>query len=253
MLIQYASDLHLEMPGNEKFLLTLPIIPRADILVLAGDIVPFARKDEFAWFFDWLSSGFRETYWIPGNHEYYDFDLSKKQGPFIENIRNNVFLVNDYVITIEQVSLIFATMWTNIRPKRQITIAKRMNDFHLIRYRGNRLTAEDLNQLHEASLSFIKNELATDINLKKVVVTHHVPTFINYPKEYFGDLLTEAFGVNLTQLIRDSGPDYWLTATTTVMSRIFRSGKHGLPQTSLVMSRTAKIAVLAGLKFLTSD
>lgn len=60
-------------------------------------------------------------------------------------------------------------------------------------------------------MAFIKNELADETpDLKKIVVTHHVPTFINYPPEYFGDVLNEAFAVNLTDYIYEHGPDYWI-------------------------------------------
>jgi hypothetical protein len=86
-----------------------------------------------------------------------------------------------------------------------------MNDFHLIRYNGDRLTAENLKIEHEISFAFIEKELLRDTpDLKKVVVTHHVPTFINYPEEYLFDVLNEAFAVELKQLIRNTAPEYWL-------------------------------------------
>ncbi|MBS1528111.1 MAG: metallophosphoesterase, partial [Bacteroidetes bacterium] len=76
---------------------------------------------------------------------------------------------------------------------------------------GNRLTAEVLSQLHKNSLAFIEQELThVSPELKTIVVTHHVPTFIRYPEIYFGDVLNEAFAVELKHFIRKLKPDYWI-------------------------------------------
>jgi len=209
MTIQYASDLHLEFVDNDYFLHNQPLKPGADILLLARDICLLRELGRYNWFFDYVSANFGTTYWIPGNHEYYHYDQANKCDSFMETIRPNVFLVNDYAVTIDNVRLICSTLWTKVKPKNQFAIEKRMNDFHLIKYNGNRLTCDDLASKHEASVAFIRDELlAAQAGLKTLVMTHHVPTFINYPPEYFGDVLNEAFAVNLNKLFMEGKPDH---------------------------------------------
>lgn len=211
MHLQYASDLHLEMNDNENFLRQNPLIPSADVLVLAGDIVPFKHVAEYAWFFDWVSANFEQTYWVPGNHEYYHYDLANKKGSFCETIRHNISLVNDYAVTMDDVRLIFSTLWTSIGQQNQIAIERGMNDFHLIKYHGNRLTSNNLRQEHETSLAFIEYELLREEAISaKMVITHHVPTLLHYPPQYLHTVLNEAFAVELKQMISALKPDYWL-------------------------------------------
>jgi len=80
MIIQYVSDLHLEFPDNKDYLLKHPIRPCADILVLAGDIMTFSSLNKNDGFFDKVSADFKSVYWLPGNHEYYHYDMSLKCG-----------------------------------------------------------------------------------------------------------------------------------------------------------------------------
>ncbi|MBK6642686.1 MAG: metallophosphoesterase [Bacteroidetes bacterium] len=195
--LQYASDLHLEFPGNKEYLKQHPLQPVADVLVLAGDIVPFAVMEKHQDFFSFVSDHFETTYWLPGNHEYYHFDIAEKCGVLNEAIRSNVFLVNNTSVVHDHVKLIFSTLWSHISPGNQWQIERSLNDFHLIKYKGNRFSAEVYNQLHVESLAFIQNELNTKEGEQMAVFTHHCPTFLHYPEQYKGDILNEAFAVEL--------------------------------------------------------
>ena len=210
MQIQYASDLHLEFPKNREFLKANPLQAKGDVLLLAGDIVPFAVMDKHKDFFSYVSDNFRESFWIPGNHEYYYFDLAKKSGTLNENIRSNVHLVNNLTVNFNSARFIFSTLWSKISPANYWQIEKSISDFQVIKYNKFRLSADRFNILHEDSLNFIASALQQKSTDKTIVVTHHVPTFMHYPEKYKGDTLNEAFGVELFELIEHSGADYWI-------------------------------------------
>jgi predicted phosphohydrolase len=207
--LQYASDLHLEFPANKEYLKQHPLQPNADVLVLAGDIVPFAVMEKHKDFFTYVSDHFETTYWLPGNHEYYHFDIAEISGGLHENIRSNVFLVNNASVVYENVKLIFTTLWSHISPGYQWQIERSLNDFHLIKHSGYRFSAEQYNRLHEESLAYIQQELKITKNEKIAVFTHHCPTFLYYPEQYKGDVLNEAFAVELHDLIESSNIEYW--------------------------------------------
>lgn len=225
MIVQFASDLHLEFPENKNFLAENPIKPIGDILLLAGDIVPFAIMDKHKDFFAYLSDHFETTYWIPGNHEYYYFDLSKKCGILNEKVKANVHLVNNISVVRNDIRFIFSTLWSSINPANQWQIERSISDFQVIKFNDYRLSADRFNQLHQESLQYITAELQTETTSKSVVVTHHVPTFMNYPEKYKGDALNDAFAVELFNLIETSGPDSWVFGHHHSNTPDFRIGK----------------------------
>jgi len=225
MIVQYASDLHLEFPENKDFLKMNPLIPKGDILLLAGDIVPFVVMDNHADFFSYVADHFQTTYWIPGNHEYYRFDASTKSGVLNEKIRDNVFLVNNTAIQHENIKFLFSTLWSKISPAHEWQIERSMSDFHVIKFNGHHFSSVQFNKFHEESMVFLNQELSRTSDDKIVVVTHHVPTFMNYPIKYKGDILNEAFAVELFDLIEDKKPDFWIYGHTHGNSADFKIGK----------------------------
>ena len=225
MTIQYASDLHLEFPENKKFLQTNPLLPKGDILLLDGDIVPFGLLDKHKDFFTYLSDNFETTYWIPGNHEYYYFDVATKCGVINEKIKSNVFLVNNTSVLHQNTKLIFSTLWSKISTGNQWEIERSMSDFQVIKYNGYRFSADRFNQLHEDSIAFINKELKEQTTGNMVVATHHIPTFLHYPKQYKGDILNEAFAVELFDTIESSDINYWIYGHHHTNTPDFKIGK----------------------------
>ena len=210
MKLQYASDLHLEFAQNKAFLKANPLQPMGDVLLLAGDIVPFAVMNKHDDFFSYVSDNFQTTYWVPGNHEYYNFDAAEKCGVLNEKIKSNVFLVNNTSVIHDNVKFIFSTLWSKISPAYEWLIEQEVSDFRVIKYKGKRFSAMQFNQFHEESLAFIKQELTKKKAAKTVMVSHHVPTYLNYPEKHTGDNLNGAFAVELYDFIEASLFDYWV-------------------------------------------
>jgi len=118
MRLQIASDLHLEFPENRDFIALNPLQVAGDILLLAGDIVPLLHIDRYRDFLDLIADNYEHTYWVPGNHEYYHFDIANKSGAFQESIRSNVTLLNNCSIELNDIHLHF-TVYGPIFRKQQ--------------------------------------------------------------------------------------------------------------------------------------
>ena len=225
MKIQYCSDLHLEFPTNKRYLKANPIMPEGEILLLAGDIIPFQEMEKENDFFNFLSDSFEHTYWIPGNHEYYRSNISERTGTFHEKIRNNVSLLNNTALEHQGVRLLFSTLWSKINPTYEFVIKKSMADFHLIKNNGRKISGDEYDQLHEDCLAFLVKELSRATNLKTIVVTHHLPTFLNYPEKYRDSELNTAFATELFDLIESSNADYWIFGHSHEVLPDFKIGK----------------------------
>ncbi|WP_083634460.1 metallophosphoesterase [Saccharicrinis aurantiacus] len=171
MLIQYCSDIHLEFVQNRLFLDKNPIKPIGEILVLAGDITYWGKKHFKYSFFDYISEHFKAVYYVPGNHEFYSGkDLRLLDNEVYEPIRDNVFLVNNKVVTLDDVGLFFSTLWSEIPISKSLIVESNINDFHKIKYRSKKLNTNIFNALHKVSLQFLSSAITSSKMNKKVIL-----------------------------------------------------------------------------------
>jgi predicted phosphohydrolase len=225
MTFQYASDLHLEFPKNAEYLRKFPLQPRAAILILAGDVVPFTQMERFGDFWDYLADNFEHTYWLPGNHEYYKSDLSDWPVNFHQKIRPNIILLNNESIVVDDTRFLFSTMWSHISMQNRWHVERGLSDFRLVMHEGKRLDIDRFNKTHEACLTFLQQENHWLGPHKKVVITHHVPTLKKYPARYKGDALIDGFAVELFDLITQRQPHAWIYGHHHENTAAFRIGK----------------------------
>jgi predicted phosphohydrolase len=181
-----------------------------DILILGGDIVPFRIMEQFKDFFNFCSDNFETTYWIPGNHEYYHSELVNRIGQFKEEIESNVFLLNNQAIDRAETRIILSTLWTPISSEKAFYIKNGLNDYKLIEDKDSNFTPSRSTELFNENLAFIQKSVSSNQQKKCVVVTHHVPTFTDYPKEYRSSNLNEAFATDLNEYIESSAIDHWI-------------------------------------------
>jgi predicted phosphohydrolase len=225
LTIQYCSDLHLEMDLNRKWIGKYPLEVNGDVLLLGGDIMLFAELEQHSDFLDYVAANYKATYWIPGNHEYYHCSIDSRSGTLHEAVRDNVYLVNKTTINIGDTDLICSTLWSHISPANEWEINRAMNDFKVIKNGDNRLSVADYNELHEQARQFITEAVKSSTAKNKIVLTHHVPTLMNYPPKYKGDALNEAFATEMHDFIEQSGVDKWIYGHTHYNTPEFKIGK----------------------------
>jgi predicted phosphohydrolase len=213
MNFQFASDLHLEFAQNKKLLSKKPILPVQENLIIAGDLMPLSAMDQHQDFLNFLSDHFKMTYWLPGNHEYYGSDLATIPSNFEESIRPNILLLNNITKEISDpegpIELIFSTLWSYIPPHLTEIATMRVQDFSQIQWKGSKMTPQVYNQLHQNALDFLEPALASK-TARKMVISHHLPSFMNYPKKHQNDSINACFASNLDDFMQKTTQNDWI-------------------------------------------
>ena len=143
MKIQFASDIHLELSDNSRFIKSETFEVTGDVLVFAGD-TGYLRDRTLPnlKFWKWASANYREVLLVPGNHEFYgNGDVLAYGDSWSREILPNVHYHQNKVVRIDNVDFILSTLWSHIRPEDEYLVHRGMNDFRQILYNGRRFTS----------------------------------------------------------------------------------------------------------------
>lgn len=212
MKIQYASDLHLEFDDNWRYLKENPLQIEGEILILAGDIGYLGDENYIKHpFWDWASENYRDVIVCMGNHEFYKYyDIATLRNGYCFEIRQNIHSYYNAVVHIDDIDIIVSTLWAKIPINEAYYSEQLITDFKRIFYNGAILTFADFNREHERCLLFLKEAVKSSSAGKKIVVTHHVPSFQMICPKFADSKVNGAFTVELEDFIEGSGIDYWI-------------------------------------------
>lgn len=202
MKLQVMSDLHLEFSNGEMLL-----EPKADVLVLAGDIGIGERPNTYVPFLEEASRNFKHIVMICGNHEYYYGTFPGTINTIDENIGHlkNVHLLEKQSVEIDGVKFVGATLWASFlngdNYHMQIA-ASRMNDYRLIKDISPTITWAE----HTLTRKTLEEELLEE---GCIVVTHHAPSFRAQNSRSREDVAA-AYKSDLEDLIKEHKPALWI-------------------------------------------
>ena len=227
MKINVISDLHLDFSDLA--------LPGGDVLILSGDIcearhlkrdmynkdmvlLEHERKDQrpdrYYRFFEEECSKYREVVMVMGNHEHYGFNYQKTYAHIAANLPANVTLLENQTHTIDDVTFVGATLWTDMNQADGLTmwhVGRSMNDFKQVTMFNevknvyHRLTPEKVMEDHYRSRKFIQETVKDKVDQKFVVVTHHAPSKASTKPQYQNDtLMNGAYSSDLSELILDN-------------------------------------------------
>ena len=212
MKIQIVSDLHTEFGESGNF---LPSNIVGDVLLIAGATGSDPYKvREFL-----LRCNKVPVIIVLGNHEYYGNDVFEVREQYQEALfcpEKNLFLLDNKELTLPQFpgySFFGATLWTDLLKADEDQIQHYMNDYHLIKKGGWKIKPEYTKKEHSVSKMFLDSAMSVCRN-KKIVVTHHLPSFQSVPLKFMGNFLNPAYASNLEELIYKHQPVLWVHGHT---------------------------------------
>ncbi|KAL7712128.1 Calcineurin-like phosphoesterase domain-containing protein [Entamoeba marina] len=210
-IIQFVSDLHLEMPNNSFYITEHPLHITGDILIIAGDCSVIKKGYESHPFYKWCSEHYEQTYILLGNHEHYGgFDVSGTLNNYELYVYPNVRYINNKSVIINTTEFFFTTLWSKLDKNFEKYALREYSNFFLVKKNGKAITIDGYADLFNTCYQWLDTALSKSTALSKVVITHHCPTFKLRRERYATSPITHSFYVNVEDLMFKHCMNIWI-------------------------------------------
>ena len=227
MQLRIASDLHLEFydykshPNSFRDINDFILLPSmgADVeenqtLILAGDILTALNCERYELFFDSVSKRFKHILMVPGNHEHYKFNFLETAEHLKEFYSkwDNIYFLNNEIKELDGVAFFGDTLWTSFNNDSLAMNYARygMPDFNIVSY-GKDMKFTPEQSIFEHNLGLLGlSKFAKMKHDKKVVITHHAPSFKSTALKFAGSPLNPAFASNIEDMIKAVNAKVWV-------------------------------------------
>lgn len=229
MIIQYVSDVHLEIPRTYEIPRTLDYSEivkagEAEILVLAGDIGKLC-PDTLTPFLDYTCANWKHVLYVAGNHEFYNKRASREktvtQLRKVAEARPNLHFLDRDIVVIDGQRFLGCTLWS------QPITSTSFNDFKQITTQDTEttrkpITARIMRQWHLTDRQWLyENVQAGDI-----VITHFMPLTtkdlvqFGHDSAYLPDIVNDSYFGNHEMEDLVSRARYWISGHTHQAFRV---------------------------------
>jgi len=200
----------------------------ADVIVLAGDIDTGVNGVEWAITESMVHS--KPIIYVSGNHEFYGHEYATLRAQMKDAAAGtNVHVLENDQVMIAGVRFLGCTFWTDYRASDEYSLDETMayvgsglNDHRRIAYEKRKFLPSDALNLHQASRSWLENELTKNSDEPTVVITHHGPSKICQHKDFDLSPMSGGFWSNANELVEKA--DLWIFGHTHQCENIVVGG-----------------------------
>lgn len=205
--IDYISDIHFEcyeypLEFQQKILKTKNL--ESTILILAGDIVNLKNLENTKKIFLNFCNEYEDVIYILGNHEFYhdNWDNIISNAYELEKLFENLHFLNNSNKIIQGINIYGGTLWFPEDPLNEV-YSHMLSDYRYIKdfrknvYLSNQLFLQNLEQFQGS-----------------LVISHHLPSYQSVADEYKGSPLNRFFACELTNIIKNLHPLFWIHGHT---------------------------------------